>query len=63
MIRLLPYIFRSAFRNRIRTALTVLGVGTAVFLMTGLAAILTSHSRALAAVSDTTLLVSEMDVY
>jgi hypothetical protein len=62
MIRLLPYVLRSAFRNRVRTALTVFGVGTAVFLATGLAAILKSHENALAAASQTMLVVSEKDV-
>jgi hypothetical protein len=63
VIKLLPYVLRSAFRNKVRTALTVLGIGTAVFLVTGLAAILESHENALAGASQTTLVVSEKDVY
>lgn len=63
MLRFLPYVLRSAARNRVRTVLTVLGVGVASFLVTGLAAILVSNSRALAAASDTVLVVSEQDVY
>ena len=39
MIRFLPYLLRSAWRNRVRSALTVLGVAVAVFLVTGLAKI------------------------
>ena len=61
MIRFLPYVLRSALRNRVRTALTVFGVGTAVFLVTGLAAILASHQRAVEAASQTILTVSEKD--
>lgn len=61
MIRFLPYVLRSALRNRVRTALTVFGIGTAVFLVTGLAAILTSHRQAVAAASQTILTVSEKD--
>lgn len=61
MIRFWPYILRSALRNRARTALTVLGVGTAVFLVTGLAAILASHESAVSAASRSVLVVSEKD--
>lgn len=63
MIRFVPYIVRSALRNRVRTALTILGVGAAVFLMTGLSAILASHETALASGSETLLVVQEDGVF
>ena len=59
MIRFLPYVIRSAWRNKVRTMLTVCGVGVAVTLITGLGAILDSRNRAVAATSETVLLVSE----
>ena len=61
MIRFLPYLFRSAWRNRLRTILTLFGVGVAVFLVTGLAAILESRQAAVRAASQTVLVVSEKD--
>ena len=61
MIKLLPYVVRSAWRNRLRTILTLGGVGLAVFLITGLAAILESRQAAVRAVSQTLLVVSEKD--
>jgi ABC-type antimicrobial peptide transport system permease subunit len=63
MIKFLPYVLRSAWRNRIRTALTVLGVGVAVFLVVWLAALLDSRTRTVEMASKTTLLVNEKDVY
>ena len=59
MIRFLPYLLRSAWRNRLRTVLTLTGVGVAVFLITGLAAILESRQAAVEAASQTVLVVSE----
>ena len=61
MIKLLPYVVRSAWRNRLRTILTLGGVGLSVFLITGLAAILESRQAAVRAVSQTLLVVSEKD--
>ena len=61
MIKLLPYMLRSAWRNRLRTVLTLGGVGVAVFLVTGLAAILESRQTAVSSVSQTLLVVSEKD--
>ncbi|MEN8148599.1 MAG: hypothetical protein ABFS86_02180 [Planctomycetota bacterium] len=61
MIKLLPYMLRSAWRNRLRTILTLGGVGVAVFLVTGLAAILESRQTAVQSVSQTLLVVSEKD--
>jgi hypothetical protein len=63
MIQYLPYVLRSAWRNRLRTALTVLGVGFAVFMITGLAAILHSRVRAVEDASESILVVQERDVY
>lgn len=63
MIKFLPYVLRSAWRNRVRTALTVLGVGVAVFLIVWLAALLDSRARTVEMASKTTLLVNEKDVY
>jgi cell division protein FtsX len=56
---MLLYLFRSAWRNRLRTLLTVMGVGVAVFLVTGLAAILQSRQAAVEQASQTLLVVSE----
>ena len=55
MIRFLPYILRSAARNRVRSALTVVGVAIALFLMTGLGAILESRNSAVQGVSTSVL--------
>jgi hypothetical protein len=63
MIRFVPYVIRSSLRNRIRSGLTVLGVAVAVFLMTGLGALLESRAEALEGSSATTLVVSEKDTY
>ena len=63
MIRFIPYILRSARRNRVRSGLTVLGVAVAVFLMTGLGALLESRAKAVEGSSATTLVVSEKDTY
>ncbi len=63
MIRFVPYIIRSSTRNRVRSGLTVLGVAVAVFLMTGLGALLESRTKAIEGSSATTLVVSEKDTY
>ena len=63
MIRFVPYVIRSSLRNRVRSMLTVLGVAVAVFLMTGLGALLESRASAIEGSSATTLVVSEKDVY
>ena len=63
MIKFAPYILRSAWRNRLRTLLTVLGVAVAVFLITWHGAILDSRTRTLEAASQSVLLVNEKDVY
>jgi cell division protein FtsX len=63
VIKFFPYVVRSAWRNRLRTLLTVLGVAVAVFLVTGLAAILDSRTRTIEAASESVLLVNEKDVY
>ena len=61
MIKFVPYVLRSAWRNRVRSVLTVLGVATAVFIVTGLAAVLESRRSAVAATPETLLAVSEKD--
>ena len=63
MIRFVPYIIRSSKRNAVRSTLTVLGVAVAVFMMTGLGALLESRADALDASSESILVVSEKDVY
>jgi hypothetical protein len=63
MIKFLPYVARSAWRNKVRTVLTVLGVGVAVFLVSGLGAFLVSRARAQEAASESILVVSQKDVY
>jgi hypothetical protein len=63
MIRYLPYVARSAWRNRVRTVLTVLGVGVAIFMIAGLGAFLASRARAQEAASESILVVSQKDVY
>ena len=63
MIRFIPYVLRSSLRNRVRSGLTVLGVAVAVFLMTGLGALLESRAAAIEGSSATTLVVSEKDTY
>jgi len=61
MTGFLVYMVKSAWRNRVRTVLTVLGVGIAVFLVAGLGSILDSRLRAVETASDTTLIVSQKD--
>ena len=61
MIKFLPYMLRSVRRNRLRTVLTLSGVGLAVFIMSGLAAILESRQIAVRQSSQTVLVVSEKD--
>ncbi len=61
MIKFVPYVFRSALRNRVRSALTVLGVAVAVFIVTGLATLLESRRTALAATPETLLTTGEKD--
>ncbi len=63
MIKFAPYVLRSAWRNRLRTLLTVAGVAVAVFLITWLGAILDSRTRTIEAASQSVLLVNEKDVY
>lgn len=60
-MKFLPYLLRSVRRNRLRTVLTLAGVGLAVFLMSGLAAILESRQIAVRQASQTLLVVSEKD--
>ena len=59
MIKYLPYILRSAWRNRVRSTLTVLGVAVAVFIVTFLAAVRESRTKAVEAASETTLVTTQ----
>ena len=59
MIKYLPYIMRSAWRNRVRSTLTVLGVAVAVFIVTFLAAVRESRTKAVEAASETTLVTTQ----
>ncbi len=59
MIKFIPYIVRSAWRNRARSILTVLGVAAAVFIVTFLAAVRESRTRAVEAASETTLVTTQ----
>ena len=59
MIKFMPYIMRSAWRNRLRSALTVLGVAVAVFIVTFLAAVRESRTKAVEAASETTLVTTQ----
>lgn len=63
MFKFVPYVLKSALRNRVRSVLTVLGVAVAVFIVTGLGSILESRTKALEASSETVIIVSEKDQY
>ena len=62
MIKFMPYIMRSAWRNRLRSALTVLGVAVAVFIVTFLAAVRESRTKAVEAASETTLVTTQQKI-
>ena len=62
MIKFLPYVLRSAWRNRVRSMLTVLGVAVAVFIVTFLAAVRESRSKAVEAASETTLMTTQTPI-
>ncbi len=59
MIKFMPYIVRSAWRNRVRSTLTVLGVAVAVLIVTFLAAVRESRTKAVEAASETTLVTTQ----
>ena len=63
MLKYVPYVLKSAARNRVRSLLTVLGVAVAVFIVTGLGSILESRTKAHEASSETVVIVSERDQY
>ena len=63
MLKFLPYLLRSITRSPGRSVLTVLGVGVAAFIVTGLASILESRTRAMESASETVIIVSERDQY
>ena len=62
MIKYVPYVVRSAWRNRVRSTLTVLGVAVAVFIVTFLAAVRESRSKVVRAASQTTLITTQAKV-
>ena len=63
MLRFWRYVLRTMARHRVRTALTVVGVAVAVFIVTYLYAIYDSRSQLVARASQTVLVVHEKDVY
>jgi cell division protein FtsX len=63
MIKLWRYVTRNVWRNPVRTMLTVLGVGVAVFIVTYLFTIFDSRSQVVANAASTILVVQEEDIY
>ena len=63
MFKFWRYVTRNVWRNPIRTVLTILGVGVAVFVVTYLCAIFDSRSQLVAGAASTMLVVQEQDVY
>ena len=63
MFRFWHYILRSVARRRMRTALTVFGVGVAAFIVSYLVAIFDSRSQLVAKASTTTVVVHQKDAY
>jgi hypothetical protein len=61
MIRFVPYLLRSAWRNPVRSVLTVLGVAVAVFIIAGLSALVESRHRARKAASQSLLVSAQQD--
>ncbi len=57
------YIRRNVARHRVRTGLTILGVGVAAFVVTYLAAIFDSRAQLVSRASQTLLVIHEKDVY
>ena len=57
MPRFLPYILRSVLRNKVRTALTLLGMMVVVAVFCFLASIESSMNNTIDKVAQTTLLV------
>ncbi len=63
MIRFVPYVVRSSWRNRVRSGLTVLGVAVAVFVRAGLGALVKSEAAAIEGSCSSALVVSQRDAY
>ena len=63
MLKFWRYVGRNMARHRVRTALTVVGVAVAAFIVTYLATIYDSRAQLVARASQTMLVIHEKDVY
>lgn len=63
MFKFWRYILKSMGQNRVRTMLTVLGVGLAAFIVIYLLAVFDSRDRMIEQSEDTQLVVAEKDIY
>jgi len=63
MFKFWRYVMRNVWRNPVRTVLTVLGVGVAVFIVTYLFTIFDSRRQLVAGAASTMLVIQEQDVY
>jgi len=63
MFKFSSYIFKNMRRNLVRTALTILGVGLAAFIVIYLVAVFDSRDRVVEQSADTLLVMGEKDVY
>ncbi len=63
MFKFLHYIFKTMAQNRVRTLLTVFGVGLAAFIAIYLLAVFDSRNQVVANSAETLLVVNEKDVY
>jgi len=57
------YVLKNLGNNPVRTALTVLGVGLAAFIVVYLVAVFDSRNQLVQKSADTLLVVNEKDVY
>ena len=63
MFKFWRYVTRNVRRNPVRSALTIFGVGVAVFIITYIAVIFDSRNQVVAGAASTLLVVQEEDVY